>query len=193
MNKSFIYGLCAAFITFILLKVGGSLLDKKPEMEHEEISLSLIDIGFLENTSNKQMPSHVITKHEGDKRETFTLANLKGKPVILHFWATWCQPCKAELPFYNKFITQHPEIKHVALTPDGATSDTIKRFLNTNNYTNVPVMTDDKGSIAKYFGVQGFPSTLFINKEGQLVGFIAGIVDWKDPKTTELLIKTFAH
>ncbi len=193
MNKSFIYGICAAFITFVLLKVGGSLLDKKPTVENEEIVLSLIDIGFLENTSSKPMPTHIITKHDGDQKETFTLGDLKGKPVILHFWATWCQPCKAELPFYNKFIAQHPEIKHVALTPDGTKSDAIKQFLSTNNHTNVPVMTDDKGAVAKYFGVQGFPSTLFINKEGQLVGLIAGIVDWKDSKTTELLLKTFAQ
>ena len=193
MNRSFVYGLCAALATFVLLKVGSSILDKKPIANAEDIPLTLLDIGFIKDSSSKQMPSHKITTHNNDNNETFTLPDLKGKPVILHFWATWCQPCKTELPFYNKFIEQHPEIKQVALTPDGSTKDTIKNFLKTNSYSNVPVMTDDKGSVAKYFGVQSFPSTLFINKEGKLVGTVTGIVDWNDPKTTELLIETFAQ
>lgn len=192
MNKNFIYGLCAAFVFLSVYKSGQSLLSKKGEVAQEEIPLSLIDINFSRETSSKSLPDIVIEKHENESKE-FKLADLKGKPVIVHFWATWCQPCQKELPYYNKFITAHEGIIHVALTPDGTKKEKIKSFFRQNGFKNIPVMTDKAGAISKYFEVKGFPTTLFINKEGTVVGRVTGIVDWQDPKTVELLLKTFAE
>ena len=192
MNKNFIYGLCAAFIIISAYQSSQSLLNKSKEIEQEEIPLSLLDINFVRDASSKGMPDYAITKHEKESTE-FKLEDLKGKPVVVHFWATWCGPCQKELPYYDKFIEAHAEIVHVALTPDGTTHDKIKAFFMQNGFKNVPVMTDKAGIISKYFDVKSFPTTLFINKEGKLVGRIMGIADWQDPKTVALLLKTFAE
>ncbi|MDP5370397.1 MAG: hypothetical protein NWR39_02345, partial [Pseudomonadota bacterium] len=96
-------------------------------------------------------------------------------------------------PYYDKFIAAHKEIAHVALTPDGTTKEKSKAFFAQHGFKNIPVMTDKAGAVSRYFEIKGFPSTLFINKEGVLVGRVVGIVDWQDPKTVELLLKTFAE
>jgi thiol-disulfide isomerase/thioredoxin len=191
MNKNFIYGLCAAFIILSVYKSGTTLLNKKETAVQEEIPLSLIDINFSRDSNTKGMPDYVMKNHEAEEK-SFKLADLKGKPIVLHFWATWCEPCKKELPFYDKFIASNSDITHVALTPDGTTKDKIKAFFVQNDLKNIPVMTDDSGIISKFFDVKAFPTTLFINKEGILVGRVIGIVDWQDPKTIELLLQTFA-
>jgi thiol-disulfide isomerase/thioredoxin len=192
MNKNFIYGLCAAFVLISVYKSGQSLLSKTHYAEQEEIPLSLIDINFTRESNPKGMPDYVIEKHDKESKE-FKLGDLKGKPVVLHFWATWCQPCQKELPYYDKFIAARADIVHVALTPDGTAKEKIQGFFAQNGFRNIPVMTDKAGIISKYFEVRGFPTTLFINKEGTLVGRVMGIVDWQDPKTIELLLKTFAE
>lgn len=192
MNRTFVYGIFTAFIIVSAYKSSQTLLNKSEIIEKEEIPLSLIDINFVRDSKPKSMPDYKITKH-GDKSEEFKLGDLKGKPIIVHFWATWCQPCQKEMPHYDKFINAHPEIAHVALTPDGTTKDKIKAFLMQNGYRNIPVMTDDSGIISKYFETKAFPTTLFINKEGVLIGRIMGIVDWQDPKTAELLVKTLVE
>ncbi len=192
MNKNFIYGLCAAFVIISAYKSSQSLLNKKDDVVQEEIPLSLIDINFSRETNSKSLPDIAIEKHEKESKE-FKLADLKGKPVVLHFWATWCQPCQKELPYYDKFIAANTEITHVALTPDGTTKENIKAFFTRHGFKNVPVMTDKAGAISKYFEVKGFPTTVFINKVGNVIGRVVGIVDWQDPKTVELLLKTFAE
>ncbi|MES2252738.1 MAG: TlpA disulfide reductase family protein [Pseudomonadota bacterium] len=192
MNKNFIYGLCAAFILVSVYRGGTTLLNKGDLVEQEEIPLSLIDINFSRETNPKGMPDYVITKHEKESKE-FKLADLKGKPIVLHFWATWCGPCKVELPHYDRFIAKNTEIVHVALTTDGTDKDKIKAFFAQNDLKNVPVMTDSAAIVSKYFSITANPTTLFINKEGKLVGRIIGVVDWQDPKTITLLLKTFAE
>lgn len=192
MNRNFIYGICAAFIVVSAYSTSKTLLTRSVTVEQEEIPLSLIDINFVRDSKSKSMPDYKIKKYS-NKDEEFKLGDLKGKPVVVHFWATWCQPCQKELPFYDKFIASRPEIMHVALTPDGTTKDKIKAFFMQNGLKNIPVMTDEAGVISKYFEIKAFPTTLFINKEGNLIGRIMGIVDWQDPKTVELLVKTFAE
>ena len=192
MNKNFIYGLCAAFVIISAYKSSQSLLNKKDDVVQEEIPLSLIDINFSRETNPKGAPDIAIGKHEKESKE-FKIADLKGKPVVVHFWATWCQPCQKELPYYDKFIAAQKEIVHVALTPDGTTKEKIKAFFAQHGFKNIPVMTDKAGAVSKYFEVKGFPTSVFINKEGNVVGRVVGIVDWQDPKTVELLLKTFAE
>ncbi len=192
MNKNFIYGLCAAFVIISAYKSSQSLLNKKDDVAQEEIPLSLIDINFSRETNSKSLPDIAIEKHGKESKE-FKLADLKGKPVVLHFWATWCQPCQKELPYYDKFIAANTEITHVALTPDGTTKEKIKAFFSQHGFKNIPVMTDKAGAVSKYFEVKGFPTSVFINKVGNVVGRVVGIVDWQDPKTVELLLKTFAE
>ena len=190
MKRTFLYGIFAAFVLIVVVKGGGMLLSKKGN-EETAPELTLLEINFVRDTDNKDLISTLITKHS-DPKEEIRLPNLKGKPVIVHFWATWCNPCIRELPHYNSFVKEHPEIVHIPLTPDGTTADKISAFYAQNSLKSLPIVTDDKGAVARYFEVKSFPTTLFINKEGKVVGRIIGIIDWNDKATTDLLLKTFA-
>lgn len=102
-----------------------------------------------------------------------SLSSLKGKVVFLNFWASWCGPCKAEMPHIQKVYEEYKDkdvvILAVNLTPseeDGI--EGVNSFLEKNKYT-FPVLYDKDGSVAKKYRVRGIPTTYIINKEGIIV------------------------
>jgi thiol-disulfide isomerase/thioredoxin len=191
MNKVFLYGIVTATVVLSVYKGGTMLLSKKDPLEDTETSLSLLEINFLrEAAAATALPTATLTKHDGDKTESFTLESLKGKPIIVHIWATWCGPCVKELPHYDAFVKDHPEISHVALTPDGTTVDNIKTFFKQKSLVNMPVLTDEKGVVSRTFGVKAYPTTILINKDGKVLGRVTGPVDWQDKRVCDLILKT---
>jgi thiol-disulfide isomerase/thioredoxin len=193
MNKNFLYGIAAAFIFLVVYKGGAVLLAKKPFNDTETQALTLLDINFLKETEQKELSASLLTKHgEEGKKEEIRLPDLKGKPVIVHFWATWCNPCVKELPEYDAFVKKYPEIVHLPVTPDNTPVEKIKEFYKQHSLSNLPVVTDEKAVMTRAFDVKNFPTTVFINKNGKVVGRIIGIVDWNHAETVALLMKTFA-
>ncbi len=100
-----------------------------------------------------------------------SLSEKIGKPVVVNFWATWCPPCKSELPHFEKLYKElgdKVEFMMVGMT-DGLseTEDTVKEFVKENNYT-FPVYCDSDSSAASAYEVYSIPVTLFIDKEGRL-------------------------
>lgn len=102
-----------------------------------------------------------------------SLSSLKGKVVFLNFWASWCGPCKAEMPHIQKVYEEYKDkdvvILAVNLTPsEEGGIEGVNSFLEKNNYT-FPVLYDKDGSVAKKYRVRGIPTTYIINKEGIIV------------------------
>ncbi|MBQ7596076.1 MAG: TlpA family protein disulfide reductase [Clostridia bacterium] len=100
-----------------------------------------------------------------------TLSEKAGKPVVVNFWATWCPPCKSELPHFEKLYKElggEVEFMMVDLT-DGQreTADIVKDFVKENGYT-FPVYCDTDSSAAAAYEVYSIPVTLFIDKDGRL-------------------------
>lgn len=111
---------------------------------------------------------------------TLTLADFKGKPVLLNFWASWCGPCASEMPDIQSAWEEHGndvEFVIVNMTDmNGETEQSAKAFLAENNYT-FPCYFDANNSAATAFGVSSIPQTYLINAEGNIIGAYMGAMD----------------
>lgn len=116
--------------------------------------------------------------------EAHTLSDYKGKTIFLNFWATWCGPCREEMPYIDELYEEYNKnqddviILGVAspnLGREGSEED-VKSFLSENDY-GFPVVFDDGGSMIIQYGISAFPSTLIIDKEGYIVKYIPGAMD----------------
>jgi len=114
--------------------------------------------------------------------ENVSLSALKGKVVFLNFWATWCGPCRAEMPsmeaLYQSYKEQGLEILAVNC---GEAGPGVLAFMN-NNKLSFPVLLDSDGKVSQTYGVQAIPSSFIINREGNIISRVVGSLDWDTPK-----------
>lgn len=105
------------------------------------------------------------------------LSQLEGKKVILNFWATWCPPCRAEMPdmqkFYKEYKDKNVEILAVNLTSSERGRDEVKKFLDEFGIT-FPVVLDEKNDVATMYKVEAIPSSFLIDSKGQVQHTITG-------------------
>jgi peroxiredoxin len=100
------------------------------------------------------------------EEEAVSLSDLRGKPVILHFWATWCHPCVSEMPFIQRVYEEYSAEGLVLLAINiGGTSSQVKEFLQGHNLS-LPVLLDTKQDVARRYNIQYIPTTFFIDKDG---------------------------
>ena len=113
--------------------------------------------------------------------------DLKGKFVVLNFWATWCPPCRLEMPsmekLYQEFKGEGLEVVAINFMES---EKPIKSFLKENGFT-FPVLLDKKGEIARKYGVHGLPVTYLIARNGNLLAKSMGYKDWYKPDTRRLI------
>ena len=113
--------------------------------------------------------------------------DLKGKLVVLNFWATWCPPCRLEMPsmerLYQEFKGEGLEIVAINFMER---EKAIKLFLKENGFS-FPVLLDKKGEIARNYGVHGLPVTYLIARNGNLLARSVGYKDWYKPETRQLI------
>jgi thiol-disulfide isomerase/thioredoxin len=97
-----------------------------------------------------------------------TLSALKGKIVMVNFWATWCPPCRKEMADLDLIYTHYQSQGLVILSLSSENPFTIGSYLNGKNY-HPPVLLDDGGKVAKQFHVDGIPRSFVFNRDGKLV------------------------
>jgi len=110
-----------------------------------------------------------------------TMADYKGKIIFLNFWATWCPPCRAEMPEIQEIYEEYGENQSDVVVLGVASPDTgregnvesIAAFLEENNYT-YPVVMDTGGSLAYYYGISAYPTTFMIDSSGNVYGYVTG-------------------
>ncbi|MBL8228388.1 MAG: TlpA family protein disulfide reductase [Bryobacterales bacterium] len=109
------------------------------------------------------------------------LSDLRGKVVLLNFWATWCPPCRVEIPWFVEFQSAYASsgftVIGVSLDEDGWTS--VNPFLASNS-VNYPVVLGDHVLTGRYGGVRALPATFLINREGRITRMHSGLVSKHD-------------
>ena len=126
----------------------------------------------------------------GPDGQTQKLSTLKGKPLLINLWATWCAPCVEELPTLDRLARDVGTRGHVvALSQDmGADAATITGFLTQRGLTAIASWRDPDNAVGLVYG-GALPTTLVYDAEGKEVGRVTGPVDWSGPEGAEILRK----
>ena len=118
---------------------------------------------------------------------TQSLSSLKGKVVFLNFWATWCGPCRAEMPsmetLYNRYKGKGLEILAVNCAEE---QPEVLAFLRKNKLS-FPSVLDGDGKIAQEYGIRGIPTTFLLDRDGMVIARIVGSLNWEEPKINTAL------
>jgi peroxiredoxin len=124
---------------------------------------------------------------EGLSGRKVELKNFQGKIVFLTFWATWCGPCKQELPsveaLHQRFRGKDLVVLTVAVDLEGAVP--VEKFVAKNGYTFY-VLIDSKSRVLDLYRVEKIPMTFLIDKKGRFFGKAIGPRDWKSPEAIAL-------
>jgi len=166
---SAIFALCAAFLIFLPSQAEAQV---SPEAAR---ALRNANIQVLEqDTINFTLPLLA----EGNA----TLSSYRGKVVILNFWATWCQPCRTEMPsmeiLYQRFNAQGLEILAVDI---GESASSVQQFIRRAGYT-FPVILDRANRVSTVYQVEAIPTTYIIDREGKIIGKVIGSIMWDNPR-----------
>ncbi|MBC7719513.1 MAG: TlpA family protein disulfide reductase [Chitinophagaceae bacterium] len=125
--------------------------------------------------------------------KTWRLDDLRGRAVLLNFWASWCEPCRAEMPTLQQVADLYGPDKLLVLAINyKETASRALQFAKTTGVT-LPILLDITGKTATQWGVKVFPTTLSVNSRGQPQQRIKGEVDWTGSASAKLiegLIKT---
>ena len=118
-----------------------------------------------------------------------SLSSLKGKVVLINFWATWCPPCKAEMPSMNKLYhdLRAQGFEVIAVSTDTSLS-TIKDFL-AENRLDFPVLFDEDKTVTRQYHVFSMPTTFLVDRNGMIVEKFYGEEDWADPAVRKKIEK----
>ena len=119
---------------------------------------------------------------------TLSLAEYRGRVVLLNFWATWCEPCKEEMPAMERLYQKHRAqgLVVVALSNDSeGSTERVKRFIKASGFT-FPVGLDPRLKIANLYRVRVLPSSLVIDRKGRLTFVALGPREWDKPAAHQL-------
>ena len=126
------------------------------------------------------------TTFDGDPA---SLAQYEGKWVLLNFWATWCAPCRKEMPMLSELQTEFggDDFDVVTIATGRNPPPAMQSFFDEIGVDNLPLYRDPKSGLAREMGVLGLPITVILNPEGQEVARMRGDADWASDNAKDIL------
>ena len=142
--------------------------------------------GEIKPWKGGKTPAFKLPDLDGTER---TLAEFKGKVVVVNFWATWCEPCRAEMPSMQKLADQFGPDKLVVLGVNYQEGEPrIRRFLQ-QNPVRFTVLMDRDGATTKAWITRIFPTSLIIAPDGRVRHLVVGEYDWESKAMADTITK----
>ncbi len=110
-----------------------------------------------------------------------------GKWMVLNFWATWCAPCRKEMPSLERLQAAMPGIAVVPVATGRNTVEGIRRFFAEAGVTSLPLLRDPQSDLARQMGVLGLPVTVIVSPAGEEVARLIGGAEWDSPEALAVL------
>jgi peroxiredoxin len=168
----------AVLIVLIASFIGGYLVMDRNQCSKESTGTKVI-------TSGDRAPEFRLQKLDGGY---VSLADLHGKVVMVHFWATWCPPCVEELPLLDR-LRQSPlgkDLEMLAVNEDGDGTAALVSFVKQNK-VSLPVLLDAGSEVARTYGTFKLPETYIVDRQGVVRAKAIGPWDWNDPANMQTL------
>jgi thiol-disulfide isomerase/thioredoxin len=147
---------------------------------------------FAVHESPRPVPE--VTFEDGDRR-TLSLADFRGKVVLLNIWATWCAPCRREMPTLDRLQAElaGPDFEVVALSIDRKGLPAVQAFYEEIGLETLPIYVDRSGSAQRSLRVLGIPTTLLLDRDSNEIGRLAGPAEWDSPEMVAFLRSYVEH
>jgi thiol-disulfide isomerase/thioredoxin len=154
-----------------------------------EVPKSVGPQGFLIWESPRNLPELAFEDKDG---KPLTLADFQGKAVLLNIWATWCAPCREEMPTLDSLQAQlgGEQFEVVALSIDHAGIGVVDKFYRETGVQHLRKYIDPSTLATSTLGIEGVPTTLLIDHEGREIGRLAGATEWDSPAMVDLMTRT---
>ena len=146
-------------------------------------------LGIKNLIINKNLKKYESLTFQDDKNNQLNLNEFRGNLVLLNFWATWCAPCKKEMPSLD-LLTRNKNLDNLKIFPINIGQDNIENasiFFKDLRIENLEIYFDSPITLAKTFGLRGIPTSILFNKKGEEFARIVGSIDFQDKKFIEWL------
>ena len=142
--------------------------------------------GFVVHDAPKPVPAFGFTDGGG---KALSLADFAGKVILFNIWATWCTPCRREMPTLDRLQARlgGKDFEVVALSIDRAGIGPVDKFFGDVGITRLARYIDVSGKVVREIGVPGLPTTLLIDGNGREVGRLVGPAEWDSPEMIDFI------
>jgi peroxiredoxin len=169
-------------IIFLLLMVAGSIA---------QAATPLVKATIIAEADRPVAPAFEIENLHGGNA---SLADYKGKLVLLNFWATWCVPCTKEMPGMQTLWKEYKEqgLEIVAISVDEGARGRVETFSKMFGI-NFPILLDPESKVSDLYEVSGVPISFLIDRNGRMITRIVGTEDWLSDDTVSLVQELLAQ
>jgi thiol-disulfide isomerase/thioredoxin len=142
--------------------------------------------GFAVHESPRPLPE---IQFENDQGKGMSLADFRGKVVLLNFWATWCAPCRREMPTLDRLQAElgGPDFQVVALSLDRKGLPIVQEFYKELGLETLPIYVDESGKAQRALSVLGLPTTLLLDRDSSEIGRLLGPAEWDSPEMVSFI------
>ncbi len=156
------------FLIIFIFLISNSLGDETPNIKNIVI--------------NNELKTYDNVTFLDSNKKTIKLSDYKGRLVMLNFWATWCAPCKKEMPSLDA-LKINPSLNNIEIFPINIGKDNIKKskeFFENLDIKNLNIYFDNPLTLAKVFNLRGVPTTILFDRDGKEFARIVGSINFED-------------
>jgi thiol-disulfide isomerase/thioredoxin len=171
VGRSLVVWGCTAVIALLVAVAGGAGMAQPEDIKLGE---------FIPQNPPQPAPAISFADLHG---KPATLADFKGRPVLVNLWATWCQPCLKEMPSLERLQADFgSSLTVAAISEDLGGSPVVEPFVKKLGIAKIAVYLDPKNTALQGLGARGLPTSILIDKQGRVVGRVEGAADWDSAK-----------